>query len=231
MVMPTLSVEDINKQITDLKSVEAWLTLNMNMLRGTIQALEVQSATIATLQSMGETVSAMVKPGNAAAGKSGASAGPSAGATPNGDASRTTASDARSFAAQSGSQSPFSFTPPTAEKPPAPHQESEPQAGETGAQPAAATPIGLTAPFTNPAIWWNLLQDQFKQAVNTAVAAGAEPEAGTEEAKPKNRSASRPAPAAKAASRAKAGAKSSSRSGDGSRKGSTAAKRKTAAKS
>ena len=41
MVMPTLSVEEINKQIADLKAVESWLTLNMNMLRGTIQALEV----------------------------------------------------------------------------------------------------------------------------------------------------------------------------------------------
>src|SRR5215212_7434460 len=80
MVIPTLSVDDINKQITDLKAVEAWLTLNMNMLRGTIQALEVQSATIATLQSMGETVSAMMKP-------NGAGGMPSAGATPDGAAS------------------------------------------------------------------------------------------------------------------------------------------------
>jgi hypothetical protein len=55
MVMPTLSVEEINKKITDMKAVESWLALNMNMLRGTIQALEVQAATISTLQQMGET--------------------------------------------------------------------------------------------------------------------------------------------------------------------------------
>lgn len=61
MVMPTLSVEEINKQITDLKAVEAWLTANMNMLRGTIQALEVQSATISTLQSMGQTFATQPK--------------------------------------------------------------------------------------------------------------------------------------------------------------------------
>ncbi len=54
MTAPTLSVEDIKKQIADLKAVESWLTLNMNMLRGTIQALEVQSATILALKSMGE---------------------------------------------------------------------------------------------------------------------------------------------------------------------------------
>lgn len=58
MVMPTLSVEEINKQIADLKAVEAWLNANMTMLRGTIQALEVQSATISTLRTMGETFGA-----------------------------------------------------------------------------------------------------------------------------------------------------------------------------
>jgi hypothetical protein len=68
MVMPTLSVEEINKKIADLKAVESWLTLNMNMLRGTIQALEVQSATLQTLQSMGETFNAAVASG--AKGKS-----------------------------------------------------------------------------------------------------------------------------------------------------------------
>ena len=52
MVVPTLSIDEINKKISDLKAVESWLALNMNMLRGTIQALEVQSGTIAALQSM-----------------------------------------------------------------------------------------------------------------------------------------------------------------------------------
>ena len=55
MVMPTLSLDEVNKQIADLKAVESWLSVNMNMLRGTIQALEVQAATISTLQAMGAT--------------------------------------------------------------------------------------------------------------------------------------------------------------------------------
>lgn len=58
MVMPTLSVEEINKKIADLKTVETWLAMNMNMLRGTIQALEVQAATLSALNAMGQTVSA-----------------------------------------------------------------------------------------------------------------------------------------------------------------------------
>lgn len=55
MAMPSMSPDDINKQIADLKAVEGWLQMNMNMLRSTIQALEVQSATLSALQSMSES--------------------------------------------------------------------------------------------------------------------------------------------------------------------------------
>ena len=55
MSMPSLSPEDIDKQIADLKAVESWLQVNMNMLRGSIQALEVQSATMSALRSMSES--------------------------------------------------------------------------------------------------------------------------------------------------------------------------------
>ncbi len=49
--MPTLNIEELDKRIGDLKSVENWLQLNMNVLRSTIQGLEVQRATLAALQS------------------------------------------------------------------------------------------------------------------------------------------------------------------------------------
>ena len=39
---PTLSIEELDKKINDLKAVEAWLNLNMTMLRGTIQAYRIQ---------------------------------------------------------------------------------------------------------------------------------------------------------------------------------------------
>jgi hypothetical protein len=55
MTMPSMSPDDLNKQIADLKAVESWLQMNMNMLRGTIQTLEVQSATLTALQSMSES--------------------------------------------------------------------------------------------------------------------------------------------------------------------------------
>lgn len=57
MSMPSMSPDDINKQITDLKAVESWLQMNMNMLRTTIQTLEVQSATLSAIHTMGQSFS------------------------------------------------------------------------------------------------------------------------------------------------------------------------------
>jgi len=54
IVIPTLSLEEIDKQIADLKAVEGWLEMNRNMLRSTIQALEVQKATVANLHAMND---------------------------------------------------------------------------------------------------------------------------------------------------------------------------------
>jgi hypothetical protein len=56
MIAPTLDVEELDKRITDLRAVEQWLDLNMSMLRTTIQSLEVQRNTVATLKSFGGTM-------------------------------------------------------------------------------------------------------------------------------------------------------------------------------
>jgi hypothetical protein len=50
MVAPTFDVNELDKRIADLRAVEQWLELNGSMLRTTIQTLEVQRATIATLK-------------------------------------------------------------------------------------------------------------------------------------------------------------------------------------
>lgn len=54
--IPTLDIEELDKRIKDLKSVEAWLTLNLNVLQSTVQGLEVQRATLSTLQGIAETM-------------------------------------------------------------------------------------------------------------------------------------------------------------------------------
>jgi hypothetical protein len=51
-IAPTTNVEEIDKKITDLKAVQAWLETNANMVKATVQALEVQRMTLSTLKSM-----------------------------------------------------------------------------------------------------------------------------------------------------------------------------------
>src|SRR3989344_95899 len=51
-VAPTISVEELEKRIDELKPVQFWLEQNSRALAATIQALEVQKMTLATLKGM-----------------------------------------------------------------------------------------------------------------------------------------------------------------------------------
>ncbi|MEN9398458.1 MAG: hypothetical protein RLZ81_2988 [Pseudomonadota bacterium] len=51
-VAPTLNVEELEKRIDELKAVHFWLEQNSKALGATIQALEVQKMTLATLKGM-----------------------------------------------------------------------------------------------------------------------------------------------------------------------------------
>ena len=145
---PTLSVDELDKKIGDLKAVEAWLSVNMSMLRGTVQALEVQRGTIATLKSMGASLAAAVKQP---------------------DSSVTSLFESIPYA------SAFFPMPVAAKAEAAPTEKAAPEPEVKAAPapaPAAETP-DTAAQMTNPAAWWNLLQDQFKQAVSTTMASDA----------------------------------------------------------
>jgi hypothetical protein len=136
---PALSLDDLDKKIADLKAVEAWLNVNVAMLRGTVQALEVQRGTLATLKSMGASLAeAMKQPG----------------------------ADEKSVMAAA----PFAafFTQPTA------------AAAAAKAEPSAAKPAAPAAMpgMPDPTLWWNVLQEQFKQAVSSAMSPEAMANAG-----------------------------------------------------
>ncbi len=51
-VAPTINVEELDKRIDELKAVQFWLDQNATALKATIQALEVQKMTLATLKGM-----------------------------------------------------------------------------------------------------------------------------------------------------------------------------------
>ena len=46
MAMPTLDPQEVEKRINDLRSVEAWLSMNLNMVRFSIQGLELQKSAL-----------------------------------------------------------------------------------------------------------------------------------------------------------------------------------------
>ena len=51
-IAPTLNVEEVDKRIAELRAVHFWLDQNGKALAATIQALEVQKMTLATLKGM-----------------------------------------------------------------------------------------------------------------------------------------------------------------------------------
>ena len=61
IVAPLLDANEIDKRIGDLKSVEQWLNMNLNVLRMTIQGLEMQKATLAAMRAMQPNASAAQK--------------------------------------------------------------------------------------------------------------------------------------------------------------------------
>jgi hypothetical protein len=159
LTAPTLSVDELDKKINDLKAVETWLNLNMSMLRGSIQALEVQRGTIATLKSVGASMAAAVNQGG-------------------GDTKSLL--DTVPYASvffQQAAQAAAPAKAPVKEAPPAP-AASAPPATAAAPKPAASPNTDAAAQMANPAVWWNLLQDQFKQAVSSTLGPEAMSNAG-----------------------------------------------------
>jgi hypothetical protein len=69
MLAPLTNIEELDKRVTDMRAVEQWLKLNLNMLQSAIQALEVQRATLATLRAFGAYAQTSVESAQQAAEK------------------------------------------------------------------------------------------------------------------------------------------------------------------
>tara|TARA_R110001583_G_scaffold195522_3_gene375169 strand:+ start:6487 stop:6906 length:420 start_codon:yes stop_codon:yes gene_type:complete len=54
MVTPTLDVDELDKRIADMRAVEGWLKMNLNMLQISIQGLDMQRATLAAVKAMSQ---------------------------------------------------------------------------------------------------------------------------------------------------------------------------------
>jgi hypothetical protein len=56
VMSPTLIPDEVERRIAELKSVENWLNMNLNVLRMTIQGLEMQKAGLAAMQNAAASV-------------------------------------------------------------------------------------------------------------------------------------------------------------------------------
>ena len=182
VITPTTDIEELDKRISDLRAVEQWLNVNLSMLRATIQGLEVQRGTIATLKSFGSNLGvaeAAAKSdkkagsgfsdalGNLGAGLVGAVGAIAAGqnATAAGLAAAQNAMSGHDQAA--ATPAGFAATPQAASTV-AGHAAAAGQAAAAGA--AGATDEQLAnALIANASSWWGVLQDQFNKVAGAAI--------------------------------------------------------------
>lgn len=169
MFAPTLDVNELEKRIADLRAVEQWLELNAGILRTTIQSLEVQRATIATLKGISGAMLAPMLSRSEASPKLPSNPPPEV---------------ALGLAAMKAEESMATKTG----APPA----SAPKKSSRRTSPPSVTPAAAIAAPLNPTAWWNTLQDQFTRL---AAAAAAAPKATA--AKPSKKPAKRRKAAAK----------------------------------
>jgi len=201
---PPMSPEDLERRITELRSVENWLRMNLSMLSSTIQGLEVQRATIATLRSFVDGAAAM--PG-------------APGASPL-DVVLGLKPAGRSEAAKPDKRAPAG-SPGTAESGPAASADApSPEDAAGSPEPSAGGgPAGSgwsQASQSASQAWWNLLQQQFGQLA--AATAATMPEVPPAPSPPAGAAA---APARKRAPRKRAAPKPASGGKGGSGKASS----------
>ncbi len=142
-VAPTLNVEELDKRIQELKAVQFWLDQNAVALKATIQALEVQKMTLATLKGMNFNMSEVA---NAFTVKASSAAAVSAA----GDKAKT-------FAGLEIPPSSFQAARPTEPASQAPAAE----AAGNKAKPAKAEPAANPG-VVDPMQWWGALTQQFQ---------------------------------------------------------------------
>lgn len=167
-VAPTVSIEEVDKRITELKAVQFWLEQNGRALAATIQALEVQRMTLSTLKGMNVSMNELAKsfqfPGAGLAG---------AGLTGAGQAQAAAAAKPGNF-----SNWPMPGTAPSGSTPPSAARQ------EAAAKPEEADAGGAQAQSEEPAQamlgqamqWWGALTQQFQQIAAKALAEPLPPE-------------------------------------------------------
>ncbi|KGH03463.1 PhaM family polyhydroxyalkanoate granule multifunctional regulatory protein [Comamonas thiooxydans] len=151
-VAPTVSVEEVDKRIAELKAVQFWLEQNSRALAATIQALEVQRMTLSTLKDMNVSMSELAK------------SFPFPGAAPAEPAAT----------GNTGWPMGTATAAPAAEPAAEPEPEAEPAAAEADSRTQAGP--SSQAALSQAMQWWGALTQQFQQIAAKAMAEPVPPE-------------------------------------------------------
>ena len=180
-VTPTLSVEELERRISELKTVLYWLEQNAHAVKTTIQAMEVQRLTLATLGSMkvnlGELAQAMRMPevgASPAAGAQPASgtdtpANPMAAFMPFAKAFSWPGAAPETPSAAPAAEAPAPAPAPTPLFTPAPAPVAEPAQPPVEAAPAPASSDAPAPAMADPMGIWGALTQQFQTLANAAL--------------------------------------------------------------
>ena len=166
-VAPTLNVEDLDKRIQELKAVQFWLDQNAMALKATIQALEVQKMTLATLKGMNFNMSEManafkIKPADSTEPAPAAATGK--GHTFSGlEIPPSTFQISKAAKAQEAAEE--TAEPEVTEEPAPPQAKSKAKAPDQ-AKPASAPVAGGVV---DPMQWWGALTQQFQTIAADAI--------------------------------------------------------------
>ena len=155
-VAPTISVEELEKRIDELKAVQFWLEQNSRALTATIQALEVQKMTLATLKGMNFSMGDVANAFKLNTVDSVMESVQKAANTMSGAAARVTGR----------ARAPEPSEPSEAQEETA---DDVPAARQTAAK-KKAQPGGSADPsVVDPMQWWGALTSQFQQIATSAM--------------------------------------------------------------
>ena len=135
-IAPTLNVEELDKRVQELKAVQFWLDQNAAALKATIQALEVQKMTLATLKGMNFNMGEMA------------------------NAFKVNVSNSLGGGAQRTTDKPKTFA--GLEVAPSTYQSSKAEETKQQAQAEDTAAAKPAAGMADPMQWWGALTQQFQ---------------------------------------------------------------------
>ena len=159
---PTLDVGELDKRIADLRAVEHWLSMNLNLLQASIRGLEIQRGTVVAVRAFGDAL-----------GQSTEAMAQASRADVSAQAASTAQSSPQAAASSANSADPEPQMPAdVASSGDSDDRLNTPSASGNvfsslfGAQPLQL-PTGTR--MVDPGAWWQLLQGQFNQLAQAAL--------------------------------------------------------------